>query len=76
MNGLRELFAWINGSVYIARRELLALFVTPLAYLVGTLFLLNQGWNFSLLLRALNDPLAAPGPVMHSTSIRTSAWLA
>jgi ABC-type transport system involved in multi-copper enzyme maturation permease subunit len=38
--------------------------VTPLAYLVGTLFLLNQGWNFALLLRVLNDPLAAPGPVM------------
>ena len=48
----------------IARRELLSLFVTPLGYGVGTLFLLLQGWDFALLLRVLNDPLAAPGPVM------------
>jgi ABC-2 type transport system permease protein len=48
----------------ISKRELLSLFVTPLAYLVGTLFLLNQGYNFWLLLNVLNDPLAAPGPVM------------
>jgi len=55
---------WLRGVYHLARRELLSLFVTPLAYLVGTLFLLNQGWNFALLLRVLNDPLAAPGPVM------------
>ena len=55
---------WLRGAYHVARRELLSLFVTPLAYLVGTLFLLNQGWNFALLLRVLNDPLAAPGPVM------------
>ncbi len=64
MTAVRELVAWVSGALFIAKRELLALFVTPLAYLVATLFLLNQGWNFSLLLRALNDPLAAPGPVM------------
>ena len=55
---------WVKGTAAVVRRELLSLFVTPLAYLVGTLFLLNQGWNFALLLRFLNDPLAAPGPVM------------
>lgn len=55
---------WISGTAALAKRELLSLFVTPLAYLVGTLFLLNQGWNFSLLLQVLNDPLAARGPVM------------
>lgn len=55
---------WIVGTAAIAWRELLSLFVTPLAYVVGTLFLLLQGWNFALLLRVLNDPLAAPGPVM------------
>ncbi len=55
---------WARGAIAVCGRELLSLFVTPLAYLVGTLFLLNQGWNFSLLLRFLNDPLAAPGPVM------------
>lgn len=69
MNGLEALspsrgLAWVSGALSVARRELLSLFVTPLAYVVGTLFLLNQGWNFALLLRFLNDPLAAPGPVM------------
>ena len=56
--------AFFKGTLAIAYRELLSLFVTPLAYVVGTLFLLLQGWNFALLLRVLNDPLAAPGPVM------------
>lgn len=55
---------WIVGASAVAWRELVSLFVTPLAYVVGTLFLLLQGWNFALLLRVLNDPLAAPGPVM------------
>jgi len=55
---------WVSGALAVAHRELLSLFVTPLAYGVGTLFLLLQGWNFALLLRVLNDPLAAPGPVM------------
>ena len=61
---IADLGNWIAGTISIARRELLALFVTPLAYLVGALFLLIQGWNFSLLLTFLNDPLAASGPVM------------
>ncbi len=61
---LQRPLPWLRGVYHLARRELLSLFVTPLAYLVGTLFLLNQGWNFALLLRVLNDPLAAPGPVM------------
>lgn len=55
---------WFRGTGAIVHRELLSLFVTPLAYVVGTLFLLNQGWNFALLLRFLNEPTAAPGPVM------------
>lgn len=55
---------FVQGLFAIAYRELLSLFVTPLGYVVGTLFLLQQGWNFALLLRVLNDPLAAPGPVM------------
>lgn len=54
----------MRGAWAVAGRELLSLFVTPLAYVVGTLFLLQQGWNFALLLQVLNDPLAAPGPVM------------
>lgn len=54
----------VSRVVALAQRELLSLFATPLGYVVGTLFLLQQGWNFALLLRVLNDPLAAPGPVM------------
>ncbi len=55
---------WIRGTLAIAGRELFSLFVTPLGYGVATLFLLLQGWDFSLLLSVLNDPRAAPGPVM------------
>ena len=61
---LRRIARWLRGTAAVAGRELLSLFVTPLAYLVGTLFLLNQGWNFSVLLSVLNQPLAARGPVM------------
>ncbi len=57
-------YEWTRSVLHLARRELLSLFVTPLAYLVGGLFLLNQGYNFWLLLQVLNDPFAAPGPVM------------
>ncbi|PRP90825.1 ABC-type uncharacterized transport system [Enhygromyxa salina] len=65
MNGILErALDWLRGTAAIAGRELLSLFVTPLAYLVGTLFLFNQGWNFSVLLSVLNQPLAARGPVM------------
>ena len=64
MNPVRDIRRFASGLGAVAWRELLALFVTPLAYVVGTLFLLLQGWNFALLLRVLNDPLAAPGPVM------------
>lgn len=65
---MREFWAQIaelsSGIYSIWRREMLSLFVTPVAYLVAALFLLHQGWNFALLLHVLNDPLAAPGPVM------------
>ncbi|TPV97129.1 MAG: hypothetical protein B7733_00855 [Myxococcales bacterium FL481] len=61
---IESLIDWARGTAAIVYRELLSLFVTPLAYVVGTLFLLNQGWNFALLLRFLNEPTAAPGPVM------------
>jgi ABC-2 type transport system permease protein len=61
---LQVALEYVGGALALAHRELLSLFVTPLAYVVGTLFLLQQGYNFALLLRVLNDPLAAPGPVM------------
>lgn len=55
---------WLRGTSAFVYRELLSLFVTPLGYMVATLFLLLQGYNFAILLNVLNDPLAAPGPVM------------
>ncbi len=55
---------WLRTTLAIALRELMSLGVTPLGYVVATLFLLQQGYDFALLLRVLNDPLAAPGPVM------------
>jgi ABC-type transport system involved in multi-copper enzyme maturation permease subunit len=55
---------WARTTWAIAWRELVSLGVTPLGYVVATLFLLQQGYDFALLLRVLNDPLAAPGPVM------------
>lgn len=61
---LSAIWGGIAGLLHIWRRELLSLFVTPTAYLVAALFLLNQGWNFALLLHVLNEPDAAPGPVM------------
>src|SRR5512134_3246762 len=64
MRVVPETLDWLRGAHAIAARELLSLFVTPLAYVVGTLFLLQQGYDFALLLTVLNDPLAAPGPVM------------
>ncbi|MBK6916868.1 MAG: Gldg family protein [Deltaproteobacteria bacterium] len=64
MSPLARARAWTRGTLAIASRELLSLFVTPLGYVVATLFLLQQGYDFALLLRVLNDPLAAPGPVM------------
>lgn len=59
-----ELLRWSRTTLAIAGRELVSLGVTPLGYVVATLFLLQQGYDFALLLRVLNDPLAAPGPVM------------
>ncbi len=55
---------WPRTTFAIAARELVSLGVTPLGYVVATLFLIQQGYDFALLLRVLNDPLAAPGPVM------------
>jgi ABC-2 type transport system permease protein len=61
---LAEVGHRVRGTWAVVVRELTSLFATPLAWVVGTLFLFQQGWNFALLLRFLNDPLAAPGPVM------------
>lgn len=48
----------------LTTRELKALWYSPIAYVVGTLFLLMQGWTFWLLLAVLNDPRVDPSWTM------------
>lgn len=47
----------------IARRELEGFFYAPVAYVVGTLFLLLQGITFYLFTLVLSSPQAGPGAV-------------
>jgi len=45
-------------------RELKAFWYSPIAYVVGALFLLMQGWVFWLLMAVLNDPRVDPSWTM------------
>jgi ABC-type transport system involved in multi-copper enzyme maturation permease subunit len=51
-------------SLVVARRELAAYFVSPVSYLVLTLFLLVQGYSFWLFLSILNTRPMQHGAVM------------
>jgi len=44
----------------LTRRELMSFFCSPIAYVVGALFLLMQGTVFWLLIAVLNDPRVDP----------------
>ena len=48
----------------LTSRELKALWYSPIAYVVGALFLLLQGWVFWILLAVLNDPRVDPSLTM------------
>jgi ABC-type transport system involved in multi-copper enzyme maturation permease subunit len=48
----------------VARRELAAYFLSPVSYLIATLFLLVQGYSFWLFLRILNEHPTQHGAVM------------
>ena len=48
----------------LTARELKALWYSPIASVVGALFLLIQGWTFWLLLAVLNDPRVDPSWTM------------
>ncbi len=50
-------------ALTIARRELEGFFYAPVAYAVGTLFLLLQGITFYLFALVLSSPQAGPGAV-------------
>lgn len=51
----------MTGFLAVARRELRAYFVSPMAWVVLTFFLFVQGWIFSLVVGFLADPRSAAG---------------
>ena len=51
----------MNNLAALSIRELKALWYSPIAYVVGGLFLLMQGGVFGLLIYVLNDPRVDPG---------------
>ena len=48
----------------LTARELKAFWCSPIAYVVGALFLLLEGWTFWLLVAVLNDPRVDPSWTM------------
>jgi len=50
----------MRNVLALTSRELKAFWYSPIAYVVGALFLLLQGWAFWLLLLVLNDPRMDP----------------
>ncbi len=56
--------AAITRALVVARRELTAYFVAPLAYFVATMFLIVQGYSFWLFLRILNERPLQHGAVL------------
>ena len=50
--------------IALTARELKAFWYSPIAYVVGALFLVLQGWVFWLLVAVLNDPRADPSFTM------------
>jgi len=50
----------MNNLVALTNRELKSLWCSPIAYVVGALFLFIQGWVFWLLIAVLNDPRVDP----------------
>jgi ABC-2 type transport system permease protein len=53
-----------SSLVALTSRELKAFWYSPIAYVVGGVFLLLQGWVFWLLLAVLNDPRVDPSWTM------------
>ncbi len=54
----------MSNLIALTLRELKALWYSPIAYVVGALFLLMQGWVFWLILAVLNDPRMDPSWTM------------
>ena len=54
----------MSNLLALTARELKAFWYSPIAYVVGALFLLLQGWVFWLLIAVLNDPRVDPSLTM------------
>lgn len=54
----------MTNLLALTLRELKAFWYSPIAYVVGSLFLLLQGWVFWLLLAVMNDPRVDPSVTM------------
>jgi len=54
----------MSNLIALTSRELKAFWYSPIAYVVGALFLLMQGWVFWLLVAVLNDPRGDPSWTM------------
>ena len=54
----------MSNLIALTVRELKAFWYSPIAYVVGALFLLMQGWVFWLLVAVLNDPRVDPSWTM------------
>ncbi len=50
----------MNNLLALTSRELKAFWYSPIAYVVGALFLFLEGWIFWLLIAVLNDPRVDP----------------
>lgn len=50
---------WLRVAYVIAKRELWAYLLSPITYLLATLFLVSQGYSFWLLLHSLNTRQAS-----------------
>ena len=55
----------VRLTLTLVKRELQGLFLSPLAWVVLTLFLLVQGYAFFLLLELCNHPKGPPGPMLN-----------
>ena len=54
----------MTNLIALTSRELKSFWCSPIAYVVGALFLLLQGWVFWLLVAVLNDPRVDPSWTM------------
>ncbi len=52
---------WLNTTWVITRREVAAYFYAPIAYVVGVVFLVMQGFTFAAIIEVLADP-SRPAP--------------